>query len=93
MSDDQNAATVMEEIQKMRKEMIDLKTQVKTAEDRAEKAEEAARNAEAGRARCRDSPHPHQPPSQDPDSKVHQGDDFGKVSVPCLGLAENEGRC
>ena len=36
MSDDQSAASVMEEIQKMRQDMIDLKTQVKTAEDRAE---------------------------------------------------------
>ena len=36
----------------MRQEMIDLKTQVKTAEDRAEKAEEAARNAEAGQGRA-----------------------------------------
>ena len=66
MSDDQNAATVMEEIQKMRQEVLDLKTQGKTAEDRAEKAEEVARNAEAG-------PHTHQPPSQGPDPKVHQG--------------------
>ena len=49
MSDDQNAATLMEEIQKMRQEMLDLKTKVKTAEDRVEKAEEVARNAEAGR--------------------------------------------
>ena len=52
MSDDQSAASVMEEIQKMRQDMIDLKTQVKTAEDRAEKAEEAARNAEAGQGRA-----------------------------------------
>ena len=30
MSNDQDAATVMEEIQKMRQEMIDLKSQVKS---------------------------------------------------------------
>ena len=48
MSDDRSAAAGMEELQKTWQEMKDLKTQVNTAEDRAEEVVKKA-EGEAGR--------------------------------------------